>query len=100
MTDRAPWQTLLREALAVLSLPVEPGPRQALPCRPWYNDSMKIKSLCWCFLIVTVSSISPANVRAQMVDDTGSKWRLEQDRRKEADLISCGKGLPSGCTVA
>jgi hypothetical protein len=54
---------------------------------------MNAKSLCWCLVALTISFRASANLAAQMVDDTGSKWRLEQVMRQEARLISSGKRI-------
>jgi chromosome segregation ATPase len=52
---------------------------------------MNAKSPCWCSLALTVGFLATMNLRAQTVDDTGGKWRLEQAMREEARLISSGK---------
>src|SRR6202030_2752942 len=43
--------------------------------------------ICRCCLVILISSIFPAKVPAQTVDDTGSKWRLELQMRSEASRI-------------
>jgi hypothetical protein len=45
---------------------------------------MNAKALLQGGLIISVSSMFPAGAGAQAVDDTGSKWRLEQTMRAEA----------------
>ena len=45
---------------------------------------MKAKSLFRLGLIVLATSVFPASLAAQTVDDTGSKYRLEQAVREEA----------------
>ena len=48
---------------------------------------MNATLICWCCLVILISSIFPAKVPAQTVEDTGSKWRLELQMRSEASRI-------------
>jgi hypothetical protein len=47
-------------------------------------------------LVISLVAHFPRQVVAQVVDDAGCKWRLEQDVRKETKLISRGGRLASG----
>ena len=62
---------------------------------------MNVKSLCRCVLALTISFLAAPKLEAQTVDDTGSKWKLEQAVREEASRIRQGfrrshDGVPLG----